>query len=70
MTWPEDEVRPLALERIDERLHRYRLAQPKLEKSMAQSLERYGQVSPIVICVQEDDYVLIDGFKRLNAAQG
>lgn len=67
--WPEDEVRPLALERIDERLHRYRLAQPKLEKSMAQSLERYGQVSPIAVCVQEDDYVLIDGFKRLRAAR-
>jgi ParB-like chromosome segregation protein Spo0J len=57
------------LERIDERLHRYRLAQPKLEKSMAQSLERYGQVSPIVVCVQEDDLVLIDGFKRLRAAR-
>ena len=67
--WPEDEVHPVALERIDERLHRYRLAQPKLEKSMAQSLERYGQVSPIVVCVQEDDYVLIDGFKRLRAAR-
>ena len=51
--WPEDEVRPLLLERIDERLHRYRLAQPRLEKSMAQSLERYGQVSPIVICVRK-----------------
>ena len=33
---------------------------------MAQSLERYGQVSPIVICLHEDDYVLIDGFKRLT----
>lgn len=69
MTWPEDEVRLLPLEQIDERLHRYRLAQPKLEKSMAQSLERYGQVSPIVVCIQEDDYVLIDGFKRLRAAR-
>ena len=68
-TWPEEEVRPLALEQIDERLHRYRLAQPKLEKSMAQSLERYGQVSPIMVCVQEEDYVLIDGFKRLRAAR-
>lgn len=36
---------------------------------MAQSLERYGQVSPVVICVHDDDYVLIDGFKRLNAAR-
>jgi ParB-like chromosome segregation protein Spo0J len=68
-TWLQDEVRPLPLERIDERLHRYRLAQPKLEKSMAQSLERYGQVSPVVICVHDGEYVLIDGFKRLRAAR-
>lgn len=69
MLWIQDEVRPLSLEQIDERLHRYRLAQPKLETSMARSLERYGQVSPIVICVQEDECVLIDGFKRLRAAR-
>lgn len=69
MNWREDEVRLLPLEQVDERLHRYRLAQPKLEQSMAQSLERYGQLSPIVICVHEDDYVLIDGFKRLSAAR-
>ena len=69
MIWTPEEVRPLPLERIDERLHRYRLAQPKLERSMAQSLERYGQVSPVVICVHDDDYVLIDGFKRLGAAR-
>jgi ParB-like chromosome segregation protein Spo0J len=67
--WPQDEVRPLPLERLDERLHRYRLVQPKLEKSMARSLERYGQVSPVVICVHDDEYVLIDGFKRLSAAR-
>ena len=69
LTWPPDEVRPLPLERLDERLHRYRLTQPKLQQSMARSLERYGQLSPIVICVQEGEYVLIDGFKRLGAAR-
>jgi hypothetical protein len=68
-SWPQDEIRPLALERIDERLRRYRLAQPKVERRMTESLERYGQVSPVVICLQEDDYVLIDGFKRLGAAR-
>lgn len=67
--WKPDEVRPLALDRIDERLCRYRLAQPKLERKMAQSLERYGQISPIVVCLHDDDCVLIDGFKRLHAAR-
>jgi len=69
LPWLEGEVRLLALEKIDQRLHRYRLAQPRLEKSMAESLERYGQISPIVICVLEEEYVLIDGFKRLRAAR-
>lgn len=67
--WPQNEVRPLLLERLDERLQRYRLAQPKLEKSMAQSLQRYGQVSPVVVCLHDDEAVLIDGFKRLRAAR-
>ena len=67
--WISDEVRPLALDQIDERLCRYRLAQPKLERKMAQSLQRYGQISPVVICLHEGDYVLIDGFKRLHAAR-
>lgn len=67
--WTTDEVRTLSLESLDERLHRYRLAQPKLEQSMARSLKRYGQVSPIVVCVHDDAYVIIDGFKRLHAAR-
>jgi hypothetical protein len=32
-------------------------------------LERYGQISPVVVCVQEQTYVLVDGFKRLSAAR-
>jgi ParB-like chromosome segregation protein Spo0J len=67
--WSQNETRPLLLEQFDERLQRYRLAQPKLEKSMAESLQRYGQVSPVVVCLHEDEVVLIDGFKRLRAAR-
>jgi hypothetical protein len=68
-SWAQEEIRPLPLERIDERLHRYRLVQPKREQAMAGSLERYGQLSPIVICLDAEDCVLIDGFKRLHAAR-
>jgi ParB-like chromosome segregation protein Spo0J len=67
--WTTDEVRMLALESLDERLARYRLTQPKLEQQMAQSIERYGQISPIVVCLHAEDYVLIDGFKRLRATR-
>jgi ParB-like chromosome segregation protein Spo0J len=51
------------------RLQRYRLVQPRQERSLAQSLERYGQVSPVVICIHEQSYVMVDGFKRLRAAR-
>lgn len=67
--WKGDEVRPVSLDLLDERLQRYRLVQPRLERTLAQSLERYGQISPVVICVREQSYVLVDGFKRLRAAR-
>ena len=37
---------------------------------MARSLERYGQLSPVVVCRRQDRYELIDGFKRLGAVRG
>jgi ParB-like chromosome segregation protein Spo0J len=64
-----DQDRLLALQDLDERLQRYRLVQPKLEKQMTQSLKDYGQVSPIIVCQLEGQTVLVDGFKRLHAAR-
>lgn len=64
-----DQDRMLALESLDERLQRYRLVQPKLEKQMTQSLKDYGQVSPIIVCQLQGQTVLVDGFKRLHAAR-
>jgi len=68
-TWNTDDIRSLQLERLDERFSRYRLTQPKQEQQMAQSIEHYGQMSPIVVCIHDADYVVIDGFKRLRAAR-
>ena len=64
-----DQDRMLALQDLDERLRRYRLVQPKLEKQMTQSLKDYGQVAPIIVCQLEGQTVLVDGFKRLHAAR-
>jgi ParB-like chromosome segregation protein Spo0J len=61
--------RLLALDSLDERLGRYRLVQPKLQRQMTQSLRDYGQVSPIIVCPLEGQTVLVDGFKRLRAAR-
>jgi hypothetical protein len=36
--WPGEALRSLALEVFDERLQRYRLVQPRLERQMASSL--------------------------------
>ena len=68
-TWPDDELRALPLEALDERYRRYRLSVPEAEQAMAGSLRRYGQMSPVVVCLREQRAVLVDGFKRLTAAR-
>lgn len=58
------------LGRIDDRYSSYRLIYPKAEKAMAASIERYGQLSPVVVGpAQKDSYPMIDGFKRLRASR-
>ena len=69
LRWVEDGIRELALEDIGEYYGRYRLHLPEAERAMARSLERYGQTSPMVVCLREGHYELIDGFKRLAAAR-
>jgi ParB-like chromosome segregation protein Spo0J len=64
-----DTVRLLAINQLDERLQRYRLAQPKLEQQMLKSFRDYGQLSPVVVCQLDGQTVLVDGFKRLRAAR-
>jgi len=67
--WPGEVTRAVALDVFDERLQRYRLVQPKLERQMAVSLRDYGQVSPVIVCRLDGQMVLVDGFKRLRAAR-
>ena len=67
--WKSEEMRVIALEQLNERLSRYRLNPPNQDQRMARSMERYGQISPIVVCIHEEECVVIDGFKRLRAAR-
>jgi ParB-like chromosome segregation protein Spo0J len=69
LRWAQDGIRELALDDIGEHYGRYRLHLPEAERSMARSLERYGQISPMVVCLRDGHYELIDGFKRLAAAR-
>jgi len=69
LRWVQADPLELGLAEIGERYGRYRLHQPEAERAMARSLERYGQLSPLVVCRREASYELIDGFKRLGAAR-
>ncbi len=62
----------LSLGKICEDYSSLRLVNPRAEKQMLDSLKRYGQMSPVVVCPTEsegDKYQLLDGFKRLRSAQ-
>jgi ParB-like chromosome segregation protein Spo0J len=70
LRWADDNLLHLKREEISEHYGRYRLHLPEAERAMARSLQRYGQLSPIVVCRRQERYELIDGFKRLSAARG
>jgi len=49
---------------------RYRLqASEEMRQRMIASLHRYGQLAPVVVFLRQDQPVLVDGFKRHNAAR-
>jgi ParB-like chromosome segregation protein Spo0J len=64
------EVRQLALDEFDQRYAALRLqATSEARQAMIQSLRRYGQISPLVVWPSAGAWVLIDGFKRVEAAR-
>jgi ParB/RepB/Spo0J family partition protein len=69
LRWANESVLELECQAIGEHYGRYRLHLPEAERAMVRSLERYGQLSPVVVCQRQQRYELIDGFKRLGAAR-
>lgn len=69
MNWDDGSVRPVALSALGQRYRRYRLADPPAEAAMAGSLRRWGQLAPVVACAHGPQLEILDGFKRLAAAQ-
>jgi len=69
MGWQDGTVRPVSLDGLGQRYRRYRLVDPEAEAAMAGSLRRWGQLSPLVACLREQQLELLDGFKRLAAAR-
>ena len=67
--WPEGEIRWIGLDAIGERYRRYRLPDAAAETAMAGSLGRYGQLSPVAVCLREERPEVLDGFKRVAASR-
>jgi ParB/RepB/Spo0J family partition protein len=67
--WHAGEVHLLAVAELGEHYRRYRLPDPGAETAMTGSVQRYGQLTPLVVCLREETYEVLDGFKRLAAAR-
>ncbi len=67
--WEPGEIRQIPLTAFGERYRRYRLPDAAAEVALARTLQRYGQMAPVVVCLREETPELLDGFKRLAAAR-
>jgi ParB/RepB/Spo0J family partition protein len=65
----EEVLTTISLEHFDTSLSIYRLLYPGQIKMMKQSLERVGQLQPVITRQSEAGYQLIDGFKRYYASE-
>ena len=54
---------------FDQRYARLRLVSPPAERSLRDSLERLGQLQPVIACRRGDALCLVDGFKRVRAGE-
>ena len=64
------DVKDTLLSAIREGYGVFRLPNPKAEKAMKQSLQRYGQISPVVCLETTGGLEVIDGFKRVRVSRG
>jgi ParB/RepB/Spo0J family partition protein len=62
------ELGSLPVDQLGQNYRRYRLPDPESEAAMGGSLQRYGQLTPLVVCPREDTHQILDGFKRWTAA--
>ncbi len=62
-------IKTIGLDAFDTGLSVYRLLFPGQIKMMKQSLERVGQLQPVIVRQTGESYQLIDGFKRYYASE-
>ena len=62
----DGDIEEVAVAKIGERYGSFRIVNPRADEVMLKSMQRYGQITPVV-CARIEGYELIDGFKRLRA---
>lgn len=68
--WEQKESwQKVELGQIDERYRHLRIPQPRQERAVAESMQRCGQLMPLVVTLRKETLALVDGFKRLQAAR-
>jgi len=64
------ETMSIPITRIGERFGPLRIVEPQAERAMLHSMQKYGQLTPVVVCrIVSGEHELLDGFKRLRAAR-
>jgi len=64
-----DCIEEIEVSAIGEKYGVLRIVSPLADATMLKSLQRYGQMSPVVCAKTDGGYELIDGFKRLRASR-
>jgi ParB/RepB/Spo0J family partition protein len=61
-----EDIAEIPVSEMGDKYGSLRLVNPRADDAMLQSMQRYGQLTPVV-CAKREGYELIDGFKRLRA---
>lgn len=60
----------ISIDQLSEQYASLRIINPKADKDMVHSLEKYGQLTPVVVSkTAANDFELLDGFKRLRGGK-
>ena len=62
-------IEEISVADMGERYGVLRIVSPRADTAMMKSIQKYGQMSPVVCVRSADGYELIDGFKRLRACR-
>jgi ParB/RepB/Spo0J family partition protein len=62
-------IEEIAPSEIGETYGVYRIVSPRADAAMVKSMQKYGQITPVVCVKGQGGYDLIDGFKRLRACR-